>query len=173
MSKELLLKQVEMLKERQKEENELIDKLQKQIEDIDKENKVWWTSKKGDRYYYVDACGKVYGVDYYETGVDEKLECSINMYKTREEAERVAFEQLLHRKLVKFAYENNEQEIDWTNTEQNKYFITYDSYYKEIRCDTNQIIARQGVVYFSSGEIAEKVIKEFKKDLIRYFTTNK
>ena len=34
MSKEELLRQVESLKEKQKEENELIEKLQKQIEDI-------------------------------------------------------------------------------------------------------------------------------------------
>ena len=173
MSKELLLKQVEMLKERQKEENELIEKLQKQIEDIDKESKEWWTPNIDDDYYFIRKNGDINNYGYDGSYVDKMLESNLNMYKTYEEAKRVAFEQLLHRKLVKFAYENNECEIDWMNTKQNKYCIVYDNYDKEVRHDTNQIIKRQGTVYFSSGEIAEKVIKEFKKDLIRYFTTNK
>ena len=174
MSKEELLKQVEMLKEKQKEENELIEKLQKQIEDIDKESKIWWTPNKGDDYYYISGDGYITSSSYNGGGCDIDYKNNINAYKTKEETERIAFEQLLHRKLVKFAFENNDdKEFNWNDLSQNKYYINYDGYRKEMSYETNQIYKKQGVVYFTTAEIAEKSIKEFKKDLIRYFTTSK
>lgn len=174
MSKELLLKQVELLKERQKEENELIEKLQKQIEDIDKESKIWWTPKvDGEDYYFIDRDGGIKNFQYDGCNIDTYHKDNLNMYKTYEEAKRVAFEQLLHRKLVKFAFENNDKEIDWNDSSKSKYHITYDSYRKQITHDTNQTYIKQGIVYFTSAEIVEKAMKEFNKDLIRYFTTTK
>ena len=173
MSKEELLKQVELLKDRQKEENELIEKLQKQIEDIDKESKVWWTPNKGDDYYYISGDGYINSSNYNGGSCDIDYKNNINAYKTEEETERVAFEQLLHRRLVKFAFENNDKEMDWSNYKQDKFSIAYACHSNDLFFDINTSNKKFGQVYFTSAEIVEKAIKEFNKDLIRYFTTTK
>ena len=175
MSKEELLKQVELLKEKQKEESELIEKLQKQIEDIEKEDKIWWTPSEieVDDYYYIDGDGSVGNYRYDGSGFDMRYKNNLNTYKTKEQAERVAFEQLLHRKLIKFAFENNDKEIDWSNYKQDKFSIAYACHSNDLFLDINTSNKKFGQVYFTSVEIVEKAIKEFKKDLIRYFTTSK
>ena len=173
MSKEELLKQVELLKDRQKEENELIEKLQKQIEDIDKESKIWWTPNKGDDYYYISGDGYITSSSYNGGGYLMDYKNNINAYKTKEETERIAFEQLLHRQLVKFAFENNDKEIDWSNYKQDKFSIAYACHSNDLFFDINTSNKKFGQVYFTSAEIVEKAIKEFNKDLIRYFTTTK
>ena len=72
-----------------------------------------------------------------------------------------------------FALENNENEIDWNNTDKNKYYIYYS--YDDNCLDVEDIYDYRdfGQVYFTSEEIAEKAIETFKYDLIRYFTSNR
>ena len=98
---------------------------------------------------------------------------NLNYFRTKQEAERVAFEQLLYRKLKKFAFENNEKDIDWNDDNQLKYDIWYDYQDKKLDTGSYEVARDFGQVFFSSEEIAEKAIKEFKDDLIRYFTSDK
>ena len=153
---------------------EQIKLLQKKIELLEqKENKQIWKPQIGHEYYSINHCLEIIKNKFEGDTIDKKLFDVINIYPTKEQAERKAFEQLIHRKLEKFAYENNENEIDWNNTDKNKYYIYYD--YDDNCLDVDYIYDYRdfGQIYFTSQEIAKKAIKTFENDLIRFFTTNK
>lgn len=162
-----------------------MEKMQKKIEELENKEKEqtadkWWTPKVGEEYWYVDCENSCIITNNTDLRIDRSMINSLNYFKTKEQAERKAFEQLLHRKLEKFAYENNEEEIEWNdNCQTEKYYIYYNFDYKVLEADfTSEIkdyskIKDYGQIYFSSKETAEKAIEEFREDLIRYFTTNK
>lgn len=156
-----------------------MEKMQKKIEELENKEKEqtadkWWTPKFGEDYWYIDSKNSVYRITYSDLTVDRSVMDSLNYFKTKEQAERKAFEQLLRRKLEKFAYENNEEEIEWNdNCPTEKYYICYDFDYKELDQDCTIGIKDYGQVYFSSSKIANMAIEEFKEDLIRYFTSDK
>ena len=87
-----------------------------------------------------------------------------------EKAEEIAFKQTLFRKLQRFSDENGGNEINWLNTNQQKFFITY--YYDTKELDLYYVCNDKdfGQVYFISEEIAEKAIELFRDELIKYFT---
>lgn len=163
--------------------NKEIEELKLQIEEInnkileleskEKENN-WWIPKDGDIFYIVGENREISADRYHENSCFSKCYIdNLNYYKTEKQAKRKAFEQLLHRKLEKFAFENNESEVDWNNCNRDKYCLSYNNTDKTLDVDCYCSIKYYGQVYFTSREIAEKCIEEFKDDLIRYFTTNK
>lgn len=166
--KEQLLNELEQIK---KEFNEKIENVQKQIEKESVKNK-WWIPKQGEQYWYIDSIyGTVFSrINMFE-GMDNDIINNLNYYKTREQAERQAFEELLHRKLKKFMVENNSK-VDWSNDD-NKFDIWYDYEDKQFNTGCYESARDFAQIYFSSEEIAEKAIEEFKDDLIRYFTSDK
>ena len=93
-----------------------------------------------------------------------------NYFSTEEKAEEINFKQTLFRKLQRFSDENGGNEINWLNTNQQKFFITY--YYDTKELDLYYVCNDKdfGQVYFISEEIAEKAIELFRDELIKYFT---
>lgn len=170
--KEQLLNELEQIKNEFKEK---IENVQKQIEE-ENNRKECWTPRYEERYYLIDKLGRAnYTLN--RNGLYDKARIkNLNCFKTQEEAERVAFEQLLHRKLQRFAFENNEEEIDWKNEKQFKWCIVYQH---ESNCANSLMIdycmtsKDFGQIYFTSKEIAKNAIERFKDDLFRYFTSDK
>lgn len=170
MDKQQLLREMEEFKRQQNELVEKMEWLQEQINGIEEENK-WWIPKEGDSYYYI--CTDGYVESSLNTGKDiDKCKINnINCFETKEQAERQSFVELLHRKLQKFMVKNNSI-VDWNNDD-DKYNIWYDYELKSLDIGCIEQARDFGQVYFSSEEIAEKAIEEFKDDLIRYFTSDK
>ena len=166
-NKEELLNKLKQLEE---DFNTQVTDIKKQIEECDK--KVFKPIKFGDEYYSISTNGNVHAYIFYEDNVDKKLIDFGNYFKTKEEAERKSFEIKLHRQLELFALENNETEIDWNDDSSKEYIISY-SKDRGIFVDRVYNLKDFGQVYFTSEEIAEKALKAFKDDLVRYFTTNK
>jgi hypothetical protein len=96
-----------------------------------------------------------------------------NVFKTKEQAEREIFERRLRFKLKKFAYENNEEEINWKDREQKKYKIYYDNEDNTLEWDFDDYTNDFNQIYFTPREVVEKAMETFKDDLIRYFTSDK
>lgn len=144
--------------------------LQKKIEEED-DRKEWWIPKKGDGYCYIGSDGYVERILNEDKNIDKCKINNLNYFQTEQQAERQSFEQLLHRKLKKFALENN-SEVDWSNDD-SKYNIWYD--YQEKKLDIGCIEEARdfGQIYFTSEEVAKKAIEEFKDELIIYFTSDK
>lgn len=163
-NKEQLLNELKQIKE---EFNEKINYIQKQIDKEDSIKK-YWTPNNGDKYYFITPDG---GVSAYTDISDIRKINSLNCFKTKDQAERVAFEQLLHRKLKKFILEQN-NEANWSN-DNNKYNIWYDYKKNQLYTGCDNYERYFGQSYFLSREIAEKAIEEFKEDLIRYFTSDR
>lgn len=170
----------ERLDEIRKEHEELTKKIVELEEQLHKENekKKWWTPEDRDEYYYTTNYGEVLST-YYSTddSLDSKKIKTLNCFQTRKKAEREAFEILLRRELKKFAFENNEGEIDWNDLNMSKYTILYNHNYKinhadELLIDDWTFRQHCGVVYFTSEDIAQKALEKFKDKLIRYYTTN-
>lgn len=148
--------------------NAQASEIKKQIEECD--NKVW-KPNEGDKYYVVSIKGMVLKYKFINDNVDKELINFGNYFKTKEEAERKAFEIKLHRQLELFALENNETEIDWNNSSE-KYIISY-NIDGGLFIDEVYSLKDFGQVYFASEEVARKAIETFKDDLIRYFRSNK
>ena len=159
------------LKQLEKDFNTQVTDIKKQIEECDK--KVFKPNKFGEKYYTISTKGKIGSYSFCNDDFDKEIIDFGNYFKTQEEAERKRFEIRLHRQLELFALENNENEIDWNNTDKNKYYIYY-SYDDNCLDVADSYDYRDfGQVYFTSEEIAEKAIETFKYDLIRYFTSNR
>lgn len=166
--KEQLLNELEQIK---KEFKEKIENVQKQIEEKDNK-KEWWIPKVQDTYYWISGEIIIEKSINHEYNSDKRIINNLNYYKTREQAERQAFEQLLQRKLNKFAFENNEYDICYKDGKE-KWFIYYDYDDNELKTTFTIIYNYIGETHFTSKVIAENAIEEFRDDLIRYFTSDK
>lgn len=133
---------------------------------IDKSDK--WDIKEGESYWIVNQYGKVSPISMNNNDCYDKLLIeNANACKDKEYMKREAFETTLRRKLKKFADINNDKEIDWNDNTVQKWCI----------CRNNRVIkpiprchySYFGQVYFSSKEICEKAIEEFRYELEEYF----
>ena len=166
-NKEELLNKLKQLEE---DFNTQVADIKKQIEKCD--NKFYKPTKLGEKYYAISTKGEIGSYKFCNDNFDKEIIDFGNYFKTQEEAERKYFEIRLHRQLELFALENNETEIDWNDDSSKEYIISY-SKDRGIFVDRVYSLKDFGQVYFTSKEIAEKALKTFKYDLIRYFEGDK
>ena len=114
---------------------------------------------KAEMYYYIDSFNEVHGAsDDMDQCDDMSFECS-NYFNDETFAKQVALHQLLYRKLLKFAYDNeceDTAEWDWKNSH---WAIRYNDNRNKF-CPYHQEGYKARDVYFSSEEGAERAIKE-------------
>lgn len=121
-----------------------------------------------DIYYAVKERGGVGNFKDLNDHIDDKLLNSLNYFNNKNYAEYVAFKETLMRKIDRFAWENNAKVINWCDSS-SKYYITFDIDNKEFRI-SRRMSYQSNDIYFTSFEIAEKAIEEFKDDLIKLYT---
>lgn len=68
--------------------------------------------------------------------------------------------------------EHNEGEIDWKNSEQEKWVISYDNQVKWLVCRDRYTLSDIGQIYFSSFEIAREAVKAIGEDRIKKYLFN-
>lgn len=91
-----------------------------------------------------------------------------NCFKTEKEA-KFALEKLkVEAELRRFAEENNECEIDWTDRKQNKWLICYNYDSKNIDTGYDNTL-RTHYIYFSSKEIAKQAIKHIGEERLKKY----
>lgn len=139
--------------------------------EIVKEKKKYWMPKENERYYYIADFTKAIKIDVNNGWNTDNFRFSIgNCFENEEEADHM-FEKLkvIH-ELQKFAYENNEREIDWNDGTQRKYFLIYDSDDNDIFIG-NYIHAKINPfnICFTSEEIALKAIETIGADRIKKY----
>ena len=86
----------------------------------EEEEKKWWKPELDEKYYIICIDGSI---DYnnHDGYYDDKRLLAIgNCFQTEEQAEFMAEKLRVIHELEKFAFENNEEEIDWNNSEQRK-----------------------------------------------------
>jgi hypothetical protein len=100
---------------------------------------------------------------------DNELFSAANYFNNKEYAEYIAFKETLMRRMDRFAWENNETVINWNDSCSEKYYIKFSNKHNELiivwSCSY-----QSNNVYFTSREVAEKAIEEFKEDLMKLYT---
>ena len=115
--------------------------------------------KEGDLFYFLNRNGDVdftfYGNGYVQS---EKLSENGNACTDKSVMERKAHDLKLWSLLWNFAEENND-EMDWDDADEYKYYIYKDCMSKRWSIASN-LTCRKMVVYFSSRELAQRAIDE-------------
>lgn len=146
---------------------ELAEQLQQEI-NKQKEKKLagWEKQEDEEAFFYIGS----YDVRNFGQYVND-LYSIANYFSTKEKAEEINFKQTLFRKLQRFSDENGGDKIDWQDGEQDKYFINYNYYYKNLYSDSTVDNKDRtfGQVYFISREVAEQALDLFRADLEKYF----
>lgn len=143
------------------------------IEKAKQKNKVW-KPEENETYYYSYSYGNI-DEDTWDSANEDRNRYALgNCFKTKEEAEFALEKQKVITKLKRFALEHNKEDIDWNDSKQRKYVLSYqhdkniifiDYYYDYQSCS----------IYFTSEEIAQTAIKEIGEERLEkyYFEVKK
>lgn len=133
--------------------------------------KKYWEPEEKRIYFYIESFMGGPEIDTNYGGKIHNFKISIgNCFKTKEETEHMIEKLKVIHELQKFAYENNEKEIDWNNFSQNKFYLIYDSDVNNILIDYFTCTRTNSFnIYFTSFEIAKKAIKTIGEDRIKKY----
>ena len=138
--------------------------------EIVEEKKKYWTPKEKEKYFYIEDCMGVSDDRNVQAPIDYCRFNIGNCFKTKEEAEHILEKLKVIHELQKFAYENNEGEIDWNNFSQNKFYLIYDSEVNNILVDYFTFTRTNSFnIYFTSFKVAKKAIKTIGEDRIKKY----
>lgn len=151
------------------EDVELTEEQEKQIKDfLGIKNSKKWRPKKSEKYFYINCCGDI---DYCVNSDDEDDMYGFlinNYFKTKEEAE-FGLEQIkVYNELKNFADDNND-EIDWHNSSQAKWYIYLNYTTLNLNASDWNTTRSQGAIYFTSEELTKQAIKKVGEDRIKKY----
>ena len=130
-----------------------------ELEELAKEEEEF--PQDGDVYWYINPLGFAFH-DEWSGFITERHKIEIgNVFKTKEQAdfavEKLKVEAELRKFSRPFKYGDWNFEILWNNHENN------------IELDWSGYVVRQSVVYFESGEVAEKAIESVGEERIKKY----
>lgn len=137
------------------------------IEKAKQKNKVW-KPEENETYYYSYSYGNIDEDTWDSTNEDRNRYALGNCFKTKEEAEFALERQKVIMELKRFALEHNEKEIDWSNIEQRKCFLSYQHDKNIIFIDFYYSVQIYNI-YFTSEEIAQAAIKEIGEERLKKY----
>ena len=141
--------------------------------EIVEEKKKYWTPKEKEKYFYIEDCMGVSDDRNVQAPIDYCRFNIGNFFKTKIEAEHILEKLKVIHELQKFAYENNEGEIDWKNFNQCKYYLVYDTKDEELYVDYSIQCEREPFnIYFTSSKIAKRAIEAVGEDRIKKYYFN-
>ena len=141
--------------------------------EVVEEKKKYWTPKEKEKYFYIEDCMGVSDDRNVQAPIDYCRFNIGNFFKTKIEAEHILEKLKVIHELQKFAYENNEGEIDWKNFNQCKYYLVYDTKDEDLYVDyTIYCKSEPFNIYFTSSKIAKRAIEEIGEDRIKKYYFN-
>ena len=121
---------------------------------------------KSEMYCYIDSFNEVHCVaDDTDNSDDMSFECS-NYFNDEQFANQVALHQLLYRKLLKFAYDNDCEDNQAWNKTNYHYYIYYNTDEGRFCTDATRIF-KHNDVWFCSRDLANRAIKEVVKPFVK------
>jgi hypothetical protein len=136
-----------------------------------KKKKKWWEPEIRGNYYCISGAGHISCNPYDDDDIDKRFLSLGNCFQTEKQAEFMTEKLRVIHELEKFAFENNEEEIDWNNSEQRKYYLYFD--YTDmsiVSCDSYSKCQHIPLaVYFTSKEIADKSIKAIGEERLKKY----
>lgn len=128
--------------------------------------KVW--KPECDKNYWIINGSRVVNSSWDNDNVDYRRYEIGNCFKTEKDAEFALEKLKVEAELRRFAEENNECEIDWTDRKQNKWLICYNYDSKNIDTGYDDTL-RTHYIYFSSKEIAKQAIKHIGEERLKKY----
>lgn len=112
-----------------------------------------------DRYFSIEFGGGIMPLEDCGGDFDNRRYENVNYFNDKAFAKQVALRQLLDRKLLKFAYENECEDTALWGGDTFKYYIyyDYDTHMFNVNCEC---YCKNFGVYFSDEECANRAIKE-------------
>ena len=145
------------------------DKLNIEWEIIEDTKTIRGRVEENEVYFYVGDDGKVYEDNDMYTVTDNARYKIANYSMVKSKMEFKALRDNLLSRMQRWADIHNEEKIDWNDSEQRKYLIYYD-YDDNKFCFTYVYYVRDlGQVYFTSEEIANQCLEEFKEELLEFY----
>lgn len=138
--------------------------------EVVEEKKKWWKPEMYHEYYLIRWNGDI-NFTTNSGSSDSSAMAFGNCFQTEEQAQFVVEKLKVIHELKTFAVENNEEEIDWNNDDQRKFFLYYS--YSANQVLVNYVISMKEIplnVYFTSESIAEKSVEAIGEErLIKYY----
>lgn len=130
--------------------------------------KKYWKPNKDEKYYFISSLTSDVNIDKcYNDEFDDSRFNLGNCFRTEEKAEHMLETLKVIHELQKFAYENNEGEIEWGNK---RYYLCYDHLVGKIEISENiffQFLPFN--IYFTSRKIALMAIETIGADRIKKY----
>lgn len=137
--------------------------------EIIEEKTGWERVGEDEMYFFVGEDGMVYeDTDMYTT-TDNKRHKIANYSTVKSKMEFKALRDNLLSRMQRWADTHNKEKIDWNNSEQRKYLIYYDYDDNKFYFTYVYYIRDLGQVYFTSKEIANQCLEEFKEELLEFY----
>ena len=131
-----------------------------------KESKMW--KPKEERYWIINDEGLIEDDYFIENGTDFKRYALGNCYKTKEEAIFARDKKLFEVKMERYLRENEDEEVDWNDFDQSKYYIQFNYNTKEIETDYWGSYSNQGTIVTTSIDLLKQFIKDNEQDIKKY-----
>lgn len=134
--------------------------------------------EKEDIYYFVDECGICCHSKWFDDTCDNDRFDFNNVFKTEQEAEKVAKQKRVLAKMQIFALEHNDEDLtfawdaDMTKNKL-KFYIGYNCANKKFKVHEVCQFVNPFAVYFVSAEIAQACIDELGDELLDAFDLKK
>ena len=134
------------------------------------EKKKWYKPEMCNDYYYIDWDGDIDSITY-DNAPSDRMAINIgNCFKELEQARFIVEKLKVIHELEKFAFENNEEEIDWSDVNQDKLYLVMNFKNKSIDIfHTYGWIYIPFNVFFTSEEIARRAIETIGEDRIKKY----
>lgn len=129
----------------------------------------WERVKEGETFWCAGTTDTAFEFQEVSSCRDDRLFSDANYFSNATLTQNIIKAQELQRKLWRRSAELCEK-VDWRNPETEKYCIRYDYDDDDLCVDFCVLIRGFGEIYFDTEEHAEQVIKEFRDELIWYFT---
>lgn len=144
------------------------------IEKANKPKNKVWKPEENEKYYYSYSYGSIefdifHNSNASGTYLHEERYAIGNCFKTKEEAEFALEKQKVIMELKRFLLEHNEEEIDWSNINQYKYYLYFNHYENRICISACTYYTYTQCIYFTSSEIAQAAIKEIGEERIKKY----
>lgn len=117
----------------------------------------------GDQYWFVDTDGYVVYSYWDDNTTSDYRKDFLRIFKTKKECERYLEIQKA------FKEESKKFELNWDDTNQNKYCLYYDNYKNSVVISF-ALTVQHKVLYFENKEVLEELIARFgEEDIKKYY----
>ena len=125
--------------------------------------------KYGDDYYHISSLGKVVSSSEFDYLSDLARYDNANYCTNEELLDQRALEEILARRLWRYSMEHGGDKIDWSNSQQVKYGIYYNTENGLFNTTGNVNYRTTNTIYFVDRETAANAIKEIIEPFMKKY----